>query len=194
MNEHKIYIPPSQPIGEQPELPSIEEPYCIRCGLNYNRQIVLMGNRNCIPNPRECLYCKKTFEDLGYFFCSKECKTRDLKEFKKMSKETEFTTKDGWKVKIDNEVLEKMSKEAKRERVEDINKCSTPADVGEYLEDNIFMDPRVRRVLEHALYKSEKPNITQHQLMLQSIGTIGRAYEVLLRIMEIRFSLDRLDL
>ena len=87
-----------------------------------------------------------------------------------------------------------MNKEAKRERVEDINKCSTPTDVGEYLEDNIFMDPKVQRVLEHALYKSEKPNITQHQLILQSIGTNGRAYAVLLRIMEIRFGLERLEL
>ncbi len=127
-----------------------------------------------------------------------------------MSKETEFTTKDGWKVKIDNEVLEKMSKETKdRPRVEDINKCSTPADIAEYLEDNPFgekqveymqtVNPhltafRVDEILNHALYKPTNLNFTQYQLKLQEYEAEPRAYSVLLRIMEIRFSLERLDL
>ena len=92
-----------------------------------------------------------------------------------------------------------MSKEAKRERVEDINKCSTPADVGEYLEDNSIQEftPRpysTRKILEHALYKKTNLNFTQYQLKLQSLNATPSAYAVLLRIMEIRFSLDRLDL
>lgn len=89
--------------------------------------------------------------------------------------------------------MSKEAKQAKRERVYDISKCTTPACVGEYLEDNPFMDPKIQRILEHALYKSEKPNITQHQLKLQEIGTAPKAYAVLLRIMEIRFSLERLE-
>ncbi len=102
-----------------------------------------------------------------------------------------------------------MSKEAKRERVEDINKCDTPASVGEYLEDNPFgektveymitVNPHLRiydvdNVLNHALYKPTNLNFTQYQLKLQTMEAPPRAYSVLLRIMEIRFSLERLDL
>ena len=106
-----------------------------------------------------------------------------------------------------------MSKETKeRPRVEDINKCSTPADIAEYLEDNSFINAgqdshKIQLILEHALYKKTNLNFTQYQLKLQSVGSPGlaiasispsvappRAYAVLLRIMEVRFSLDRLDL
>ena len=99
--------------------------------------------------------------------------------------------------------------EATRERVTDINKCDTLASVGEYLEDNPFglnyKHDEIHKLLEHALYKSEKPNFTQYQLKLQSWGSPGmaianisprltppRAYAVLLRIMEIRFDLEKL--
>ncbi len=93
-----------------------------------------------------------------------------------------------------------MSKETKdRPRVEDINKCSTPADIAEYLEDNSIQEftptpYSTRKILEHALYKPTNLNFTQYQLKLQAINASPRAYEVLLRIMEIRFSLERLDL
>ncbi len=95
--------------------------------------------------------------------------------------------------------------EATRERVTDINKCGTLASVGEYLEDNPFEDRvwshmegkrnDVHKLLEHALYKPGKPNFTQYQLKLQSLSSghnMTRAYAVLLRIMEIRFDLERL--
>lgn len=94
-----------------------------------------------------------------------------------------------------------MSKEAKR--VYDINDCTSAADIGDYLVDNSFIaeimkkfdvEGEIGQILEHALYKSEKPNITQYQLKLQSVKAPPRAYAVLLRIMEVRFSLDRLDL
>ena len=93
-----------------------------------------------------------------------------------------------------------MSKEEKqRPRVHDINKCSTTASIAEYLEDNSTAEfiPRpysTRKILEHALYKPTNLNFTQYQLKLQSIEALPKAYEVLLRIMEVRFSLDRLDL
>ena len=95
-----------------------------------------------------------------------------------------------------------MSKTAKdRPRVEDINKCSTPADIAEYLEDNPFKltrdlagIPIVHLLLEHALYKKTNLNFTQYQLKLQALNAHHRAFAVLLRIMEVRFSLDRLDL
>lgn len=101
--------------------------------------------------------------------------------------------------------------EATRERVTDINKCGTLASVGEYLEDKPFREPigstsnisykgyvgalaSIHKILEHALYK-DKPNFTQYQLKLQSLSSghnMTRAYAVLLRIMEIRFELERL--
>ena len=84
MNEHKIYSP-SYTIGEQAELPSTEEPSCIRCGLNYNRQIIpqiINDNRTCYPKTQNCFYCKKEFETLDQFFCSDKCKINDLAEYK----------------------------------------------------------------------------------------------------------------
>lgn len=99
--------------------------------------------------------------------------------------------------------------QAKRERVDDLSKCSTPADIAEYLEDNPFgektveymitVNPHLRsydvdNILNHALYKPTNLNFTQFQLKLQECQADSRAYSVLLRIMEVRFSLERLDL
>ncbi len=108
--------------------------------------------------------------------------------------------------------MSKEDREKQRERVEDINKCSTPASIAEYLEDNPFINEnldshKIQLILENALLKPTNLNFTQYQLKLQSLGSPGsailgvtskitppRAYAVLLRIMEVRFSLDRLDL
>lgn len=108
-----------------------------------------------------------------------------------------------------------MSKkeEKQRPRVDDINKCDTLASVGEYLEDNPFGVPyeteatvhfskmiyegnEAIKILELAIY-GIKPNFTQFQLVLTTMDGLGgnelkRAHKVLLRIMEIRFELERL--
>lgn len=97
----------------------------------------------------------------------------------------------------------------KREKVTDINKCSTLADVGEYLEDNPFRkmiipdinNPRLDRigpisdigkVLKLACGEFNH-NFTQYQLKLQALRADSRAYEVLLCIMEIRLDLEKMD-